>query len=75
MKIDLASEQAKGVDIPVLDKLPESTLTEIENVMRYGLFLHKALGIKENERPLPVHVHPSVILSLIQEIRENRGRV
>lgn len=75
LEIILVSDKAKQIKLPKCPPLTEKDLEQIENTMRKGLVLHKFMGIKPKERALPLHVHPTVILSLIQEVRRSREKL
>lgn len=73
LKIITVSEKAKLMLIPEYPPLSENNLDSLENTGKRGLVLHRMVGIDDNDPdPLPVHMHPSVWLSLIQEIRRWR---
>ena len=72
MQVTQVSEAARRTEIPAYEPLPEENLTQIVHVCQYGLALHRLVGVAENERPLPMHIHPATLLSMIQEIRRHR---
>lgn len=72
LEIILVSDKAKQIDLPECPPLTVESLEQIENTMRKGLVLHKFMGIKPRERALPLHIHPHIILALIQEVRRSR---
>lgn len=75
LKIITVSEKAKLMLIPEYPPLSENNLDSLENTGKRGLVLHRMVGIDNDDdpNPLPVHMHPSVWLSLIQEIRRRRA--
>jgi hypothetical protein len=73
LEITLVSDLVKQIELPKCPPLSEEGLLNLEKVMRKGLVLHECMGITPNERALPLHIHPTVILALIQEVRRSRG--
>jgi len=76
MEIVSVSDVSKKIKVPDYEPLSDAGLSSLHDSCKYGLVLHKMLGIgADDPRPLPMHVHPSILLAMIQEIRRSRGQL
>lgn len=72
LEIITVSDLARQIELPQVVPLSDDELAKIERTMRRGLVLHQAMKWQPGELPLPLHVHPNVILAMVQEIRRAR---
>ena len=72
MEIVSVSEQTKNMEEPQLEPLTKEVLGQIKSKVMWGWTLHHLMGIGENDRPLPVHIHPKTLLAMVQEIERSR---
>lgn len=74
LRITSVSKMAAVIQVPDYPPMSEEGLNGLEALMRKGLVMHQALGIKSSERALPLHIHPETIFTLTQEVRRLRQR-
>lgn len=73
IKVVRVSSQAQRIEIPEYPPLSDENLDKLVETGKYGLAVHRMVGIDETGDPLPVHIHPATWLSLIQEVRRWRA--
>lgn len=55
------------------DPLTDKELADIKKTAKWGKALHDTLGLTECKDALPLIIHPEILLSMIQEISDNRS--
>lgn len=65
------SEVAKVIKIEDYPPLTDKNLEDIIDGSKYGLAMHLVFDIPDDE-PLPIHIHPKTLLSMVQEIQACR---
>jgi len=72
-KIDVISVSQVGRTVELEDYPPleDSDLVKIIDESKYGIALHDLFDIPDDE-PLPIHIHPKTLVSMVQEIELSR---
>jgi hypothetical protein len=72
-KVDIisVSQVAKTVEIEDYPLLKDEDLVKIIDESKYGIALHDLFSIPDDE-PLPIHIHPKTLISMVQEIEVGR---
>ena len=65
------SQVAKTIQVKYYPALSEEDLDNIVKESKYGLAMHALLEIPDDD-PLPIHIHPKTLLSMVQEIQTHR---
>ena len=65
------SEVAKVIKIEDCSPLTDGELESMIGELKYGLAMHLVFDIPDDE-PLPIHIHPTTLLSMVQEIQACR---
>ncbi len=72
-KVDVisVSQVAKTVEVEDYPPLKDEDLVKIIGESKYGIALHDLFNIPDDE-PLPIHIHPKTLISMVQEIEAGR---
>lgn len=72
-KVDVisVSQVAKTVEVKDYPPLKDKDLVKIIDESKYGIALHDLFNIPDDE-PLPIHIHPKTLISMVQEIEVGR---
>jgi hypothetical protein len=72
-KVDVisVSQVAKTIEVEDYPPLEDNDLVKIIDESKYGIAFHDLFSIPDDE-PLPIHIHPKTLISMVQEIEASR---